>query len=196
MQGDRYEALYFLAVATGIREAELLGLRWQDVQLRLLTVRVAQTLHRLRGQFVMEEPKSPMSRRTLPLPTAAAEILVAWRAVQQGDRGLMGDAWGEQWGLVFTTPSGNPIHYSQALAHFRVLLERARLPLKTRLHDLRHTFAMLLLERGVHIKAVSELLGHSSVNITLAIYGHVTLKMQATAVVELADLLRRDQPHH
>ncbi|MBA3825479.1 MAG: site-specific integrase [Ktedonobacterales bacterium] len=195
LQGDRYEALYFLAVATGMREAELLGLRWQDVQLRFLTVRVAQTLHRLRGRFVLEEPKSRMSRRTLPLPSAAAEILVKWSETQEIDKEKMGAAWGENWGLVFTTPAGQPLHYSQALAHFRLLLEKAGLPLSTRLHDLRHTFATLLLERGVHIKAVSELLGHSSVNITLSIYGHVTRKMQDTAVVELDNILRLDSPH-
>jgi integrase len=194
LQGDRYEALYFLAVATGMREAELLGLCWQDVQLRSLSVRVVHTLHRLRGGFVLEEPKSRMSRRLLPLPPAAAEILVKWSEIQQVDKELMGGAWGERWGLVFTTPAGQPIHYSQALSHFRLLLQKAGLPLSTRLHDLRHTFATLLLERGVHIKAVSELLGHSSVNITLAIYGHVTAKMQDTALAELNNLLRLDEP--
>jgi integrase len=195
LQGDRYEALYVLAIATGMREAELLGPRWQDVQFRMNSVRVLHTLHRFRGRFVLEEPKSRTSRRTLPLPVAAAQLLIEWSEKQKEEKELMGAAWGDKWGLVFTTPSGNPLHYSQVLAHFRLILEQAGLPIATRFHDLRHTFATLLLERGVHIKAVSELLGHSSVNITLAIYGHVTQRMQDTAIAQLDDLLRLDEPN-
>jgi integrase len=188
--GDRYEAFFVLALATGMREAELLALRWQDIDWERARVRCRATLHRVKGIYVLEEMKSRSSRRTLPLPKAALEVLRSVQVQQHEDRMQLGDAaWLDTWGLIFTTPAGCPVHPQTMLKHFRLLLNKAGLREKTRIHDLRHTFATLLLERGVHIKAVSELLGHSSVTITLAIYGHVTQRMQDTAIQELDALI-------
>lgn len=190
VEGDRYEAFFVLALATGMREAELLALRWQDIDWERARVRCRTTLHRVKGIYVLEEMKSRSSRRTLPLPKAALEALRLLQVQQNEDRMLLGDdAWQDKWGLIFTTPAGCPVHPQTMLKHFRLLLAKAGLREKTRIHDLRHTFATLLLERGVHIKAVSELLGHSSVTITLAIYGHVTPRMQDTAIQELDALI-------
>jgi integrase len=187
--GDRYEATYVLALATGVREAELLGLRWEDIDFARGRVRVAMTLHILDGRFVLEPPKSRYSLRTLPLPDYAAEALRRHRATQEEEAALLGNAWGNTWNLVFTTRAGLPVRYNYLLRHFRELIAPAGLPAATRIHDLRHTFATLLIERGVPIKVVSELLGHSSITITLAIYGHVTPRMRDTALTELNALL-------
>lgn len=189
VRGDPYEAAYVLAVSTGMREAELLGLCWEDIDWQRQQVRVEQTLKRLGDRFELRRTKSRASRRTIPLPAYAAQVLRAWQARQAQEHELMGTAWGETWGLVFTTLAGQPIHYSHLLYCFRRVLKRAGLPVQTRIHDLRHTFATLLLKRGVHIKVVSGLLGHNSVEITLRIYGHVTPRMQGTAVAEINALL-------
>ena len=83
-----------------------------------------------------------------------------------------------------------PVRYDYLIRHFRKLIVPAGLSPKTRIHDLRHTFATLLIERGVPIKVVSELLGHSSIAITLATYGHVTPRMRDTAMEHMIDILR------
>lgn len=187
--GDWYEAFFVLALATGMREAELLALRWEDVDWERQRVRVAQTLHVVRGTFSLESPKSRASYRTLPLPNYALAGLQAHHGRQQTARELMGDSWGNAWNLVFTTEAGLPVRYDALIRHFRHILAGAGLNVKTRIHDLRHTFATLLLERGVPIKVVSELLGHSSIGITLQTYGHVTARMRDTAITELNALM-------
>lgn len=189
VQGDRYEALWMLALSTGMREAELLGLRWEDVDFARHLVRVRMTLHRDEHQYQLQKTKSRTSRRTLPIPEYTLALLQKWQAQQAQERELMGGAWGESWGLVITTAAGQPLHFTVALRHFHRLLKGSGMRANTRIHDLRHTFATLLLERGVNIKVVSELLGHSSINITLSIYGHVTPRMQDTAMAEMNALL-------
>lgn len=101
----------------------------------------------------------------------------------------MDEAWGNVWDLVFTTEAGVPAHFTVVLKRFQRICKNAGLPGTTRLHDLRHTFATVLIERGVHIKTVSELLGHSSVEITLRIYGHVTPRMHQGAIEQVNDLI-------
>jgi integrase len=187
---ERFGPLYTLALATGMREGELLGLRWEDVDLVRSQVRVNVTLHRVDGVFVLEPPKSRASIRTLPLPAVAVAALVRWREVQEADKARVGGAWLDRFGLVFTSVAGLPLHSSNVIHQFHQLMVRLRFSPRLRIHDLRHTFATLLIERGVPIKVVSELLGHSSIAITLQIYGHVTPKMRDRAVVELDDLLK------
>jgi integrase len=110
------------------------------------------------------------------------------------DRDLMGAAWKDEYDLVFTTEAGLPVRYDALIRRFRLLLVAACLPATTRVHDLRHTFATLLLERGVPIRVVSELLGHSSIGITLQIYGHVTPRMRDAAMEQITDILRLPTP--
>lgn len=189
LRDDPYEAAYVVALSTGLREAELLGLTWEDIDWNRRLIRMGQTLKLIDGVYSLHKTKNPHSRRTIPLPDYAASVLMRWRARQAEERDLMGTAWGEDFGLVFTTPAGRPVHRDSLLRHFRAVLHRVGLPEGTRIHDLRHTFATLLLERGVHVKVVSELLGHSNIEITLRVYGHVTPRMQGTAVTEINALL-------
>jgi integrase len=191
VKGHFYEPVYVTCLATGMREAELLGLRWEDIDFKRERIRVAMTLHRTGGGKVwLEPPKSASSRRTLPLPQYAIDVLWNWQIAQQSYKASMGDAWQDTFNLVFTTEAGQAVRYDTLIRRFRKCIVPAGLPETTRIHDLRHTFATLLLERGVPIRVVSELLGHSSIGITLDTYGHVTPRMREGAIEEITDILR------
>lgn len=192
-QGDRFEALYTLAVTTGMRRGELLALKWRDVDLGSAAngqaaLQVRATLQKTKGGFVYAEPKSARSRRRIALTAAATEALRTHRARQAEERLLVGAEW-EDHDLMFCTHQGKPLIGSNVLnQNFHPLLKRAGLP-RIRFHDLRHTAATLLLLRSVHPKVVSELLGHSSVSLTLDVYSHVLPDMQREATAALDQML-------
>ncbi|MBU6447088.1 MAG: site-specific integrase, partial [Verrucomicrobia bacterium] len=182
----RFHALWRLAISTGMREAELLGLRWQDIDFAQGIIRVRQEVYRVERHFVCKAPKSATSKRDLPLVPEVAIDLQKWRIEQSEEKRLAGDAWKELFDdLVFLSPLGTPIAYDNILRQFRQVIRSAGLNMSLRVHDMRHTFATLLLEQGVHVLIVSRLLGHSSVNITLRVYGHVTLRMSDQARVQI-----------
>ena len=169
VKGDRLEALYILALTTGMREGELFGLRWADVNL------AAGSLH------LVKMLKTRSSRRQVLLVSVAVDALGRHLARQREERLLLGLEWDDH-GLVFTNTVGRPLHPSNFLQRsFYPLLEQAGLP-RIRFHDLRHSAATLLLGLGIHPKIVSEMLGHSQIAITLDLYSHVTATMQQEAV--------------
>jgi integrase len=170
--GDRLEALYVLAVTTGMRQGELLALRWQDVDLKNAILSVRHTLTRSGGRVVIGEPKTKKSRRSISLTPRAVEALEAHLERQLREIGILGDRYEDQ-GLLFTTGTGSPINPSNLRQRsFAQLLKKAGLP-HIRFHDLRHTCATLLLAQGTHPKYVQELLGHATIAITLDTYSHV-----------------------
>jgi integrase len=188
-KGERLEALYTLALMTGLRRGELLGLRWQDVDLesRRLVIRRSLQIDG-EGRWVLGAPKTKRSRRPVLLTATAAEALRRHRDRQAAEREQAADLWHDQ-DLVFANTVGNPVGEKELLHRsFYPLLERAGLP-KVRFHDLRHSTATLLLGEGVHPKIVSELLGHSQIGITLDTYSHVTLTMQQEATDALERLI-------
>jgi integrase len=171
-RGHRLEALFVLAVTAGLRIGELLGLRWEDVNLEHGTLRVQRTLSGAKGGPRFTPPKSGKGRQ-IRLTAQAVEALKRHRAAQSAERLKMGSDWHDE-GLVFCTATGAPLRRGTVdRDSFKPLLETAGLPKGTRLHDLRHTCATLLLGKGVHPKLVQELLGHSSVAMTLDRYSHV-----------------------
>jgi integrase len=175
-RGERLEALYVLAVTTGMRQGELLALRWQDVDLENATINVRRTLTRNGGRIAIGEPKTKKSRRSIRLAPQAAEALGGHLKRQLWDIEVLGDRYEDQ-GLVFATDTGAPINPSNLRQRsFAPLLTRAKLP-QVRFHDLRHTCATLLFAKGTHPKYVQELLGHSSIAITLDTYSHVLPSM-------------------
>jgi len=184
-KGDRFEALYLLAVTTGMRRGELLALRWREVDLGAFpTIQVRATLQKTKEGFQYTEPKSARSRRKIALTTAAAAAVRTHRARQQEERLRVGPAWQNN-DLVFCTHEGRPLLGSNLLnRNFWPLLTKAGLP-RIRFHDLRHTAATLLLLQDVHPKVVSEMLGHSSVSLTLDVYSHVLPDMQRDATLAL-----------
>ncbi len=184
-RGDRLGALYRLAVTAGLRQGELLGLRWQDVDLGRGTLCVRQQLTRTKKHgLTFTEPKTKKSRRSVKLTQGTVEALRAHRKRQLKEKLMMGNLW-QDTGLVFTTTVGTPLDVGNLTNHsFRPLLERAGLP-KIRFHDLRHTCATLLLRRNVNPKIVQELLGHASISETMDTYSHVLPDMQGDAVAAM-----------
>src|SRR5215218_7547409 len=171
-RGDKLEALYVLAVQTGMRQGELLALKWEDVDLNEGVIRIRRTLVRSGGRIALGEPKTKGSRRTVYLTGAAVEALQAHLEQQLEDIERLGDLYRDD-GLVFTSGVGTLINPSNLRRRsLAPLLQRAELP-QIRFHDLRHTCATLLLSRNVHRKYVQELLGHATVAITLDTYSHV-----------------------
>jgi len=188
-RGDRLEALYVLALSTGMRQGELLALRWRDVDLEAGRLQVKATLQRTPEGFVFAEPKTARSRRQIALAGTAVEALRRHRVNQAEERLKLGAAW-ENDDLVFTNEAGQPLDGTRVSSgSFRRLLEEAGLP-RIRFHDLRHTAATLMLGRGVHPKVASEMLGHAQVSITLDLYSHVSPTMQTEAAAALDAILR------
>jgi integrase len=185
---DRLEALYVLAVHTGMRQGEMLALRWQDVDIENAVLSVRRTLTRRGGKIAFGEPKTKKSRRSIRLTPQAVDALRAHLERQLRDMEILGDHYQDQ-GLIFTTDTGAPIIPSNLRQRsFTPLLKRVGLP-HMRFHDLRHTCATLLLSRGVHPKFVQELLGHATIAITLDTYSHVMPSMGDATAKAMEDAL-------
>jgi integrase len=178
--GNRLHALYVMALTTGMRQGELLGLRWRDVDLDRGAVQIRGSMQATRSGLQFAETKTAGSRRQVLLPARTVEALRQHRVAQSGERLRIGPAW-EDNDLVFANEVGRPIAAGNLLKRsFEPLLRRAGLP-RIRFHDLRHTSATLLLEEGVHAKIVSEMLGHTRISTTMDLYSHVTPTMQRRA---------------
>ncbi|HLM78157.1 MAG TPA: site-specific integrase [Rubrobacteraceae bacterium] len=173
VRGDKLEALYMLAITTGMRQGELLGLKWEDVDLEAGTLQVRRTLSTRVGRgFSFSPPKTAKGRRSIKLPEVAKSSLRRHRKGQLEERMKLAELW-EDNGLVFATRVGTPVGRHELVTRsFKPLLSKADLP-GIRFHDLRHTCATLLLGKGVHAKFVQELLGHATISITLDTYSHV-----------------------
>jgi integrase len=170
-QGDRFEALYIVAMHCGLREGELLGLRWEDLNLDAGTLAVRRTLSETRTGHKFELPKNGKVS-SVKLSQRAVEALKSHRAHQNEERLKAGSLWQDH-DLVFPTGIGTTMSGTNLTGrHFKPLLTKAGLP-AIRLHDLRHTCATILLMAGKHPKYVQELLGHASISITLDTYSHV-----------------------
>lgn len=187
--GDRLSALYVLAIHTGLRQGELLALKWEDLDLEAGTLRVRRTLTRTKGTYSTGEPKTKKSRRTVRLTTAAVAALRGHLERQLEEMDRLGSLY-RSGGLVFANETGGIVNPSNLRNRsFAKLLKRACLPADTRFHDLRHTCATLLLSRNVNPKVVSEMLGHATIAITLDTYSHVLPDMQEKAAHALEEAL-------
>jgi len=186
------EALYVLALTTGMRRGELLALRWADVDAVKRTLTVTGTLQRVKhpdGTSALEraQPKTKTSMRQIPLTAAAVDALKRHAQRQGQQRAVAGSEWTDT-GLVFTNERGGAVEPRNLLSRsFAPLLTEAGIP-HVRFHDLRHTAATLMAAKGVHTKVVSEMLGHASIGITLDLYSHVTPSMAQQAVTAMESL--------
>ena len=188
-RGDRLEALYVLAIHTGLRQGELLGLKWEDVNLEEGNLQVRRTLTTTKSGPVLSTPKTKGSRRSVKLTQSAVEALRHHLQRQLGEIDRAGSLWEEN-GLIFASEKGEPLDRRGTVKYqFKKLLKCAGLP-DIRFHDLRHTCATLLLGRNVNPKIVSEMLGHASIAITLDTYSHVLPNMQNEAAKAMEDALR------
>jgi integrase len=191
---DPYQALLTLALSTGLRRGEILGLRWQDIDFEQGVLRVRQAMHRIKlhqpnsegrkGEWQPEDPKSERSKRTVPLTPDVQSLLRQHRAQQAQGKLLFGQLYKDQ-DLVFAKPTGEPMPADHVSERLEVRLRRVGLP-HIRFHDLRHTYAQTMAYAGVPLRTISDLLGHASLNITQR-YLEVTLGLQ------LQDLDRKIQ---
>lgn len=188
--GLRYRNVLVLIAATGMRRGEALALHWPDVDLDAGMLVVRGTLGRVGGKLVITEPKTDRSRRTIPIAPPLVAMLRAHRADQNAERVAARDQWQEN-GLVFATESGTPVDPRNILRTVQIAAEKAGMS-DIGVHTLRHSAAVTWLESKVHIKAVADLLGHSSIAITGDIYGHTSDDTARTAVEGLAGQLGLD----
>lgn len=189
--GDRHHALWVLLGTTGMRVGEALGTGWESVDLTARTLKVQRALQRQRHKgLVLVEPKSASSRRTVHLPTVAVEALRAHKTLQMRERMAAGPGWDGQDDLVFTTAKGGPLDPAWVNYQLHRALNRAELP-RIRVHDLRHTAATLLLAGGKHPKTVADLLGHSTISLTLNTYSHTTPALHQDAADYMDGLFER-----
>jgi integrase len=187
-RGTRMYAVFVLLGTTGMRLGEALGLKWDDIDLpgRRLVIRRALQRHAGVGlRFV--EPKTSRSRRTVHLTELAVDALVAHKAHTELLRQVARDRWRES-GLVFTSTVGDGMEAGVVNDNLRRLLAKAGLP-HIRVHDLRHTVATILLQGGAHPKLVQDLLGHSTVTLTLDTYSHVTPALHLEATRRLDEVM-------
>jgi integrase len=178
---DRLEALWVLALSTGLRRGELLGLTWSDIDLDRRQLRVTKALQRIPEKgLVLAETKTRRGRRSIVIPVGAVEALRRHRGRQAEERLLAGSQWEEK-GFVFTSSRGTPLDGDNLISRpFRRVLQEAGLP-PMRFHDLRHSCASLLLAQGVAPRVVMETLGHSRISVTLDTYTHVLPALQREA---------------
>ncbi|MGN9812024.1 tyrosine-type recombinase/integrase [Micromonospora sp. BQ11] len=171
LTGDRLESLFVLALVTGLRRAELLGLRWSDVDLSGKALFVRQTLQRTERGMEFVPPKTHRSSRPLPLSALAVRVLESQRVRQAKERLAAGEVWSDH-GLVFASTIGTPMEPRNVNRRFEQLRAAAGLDW-LHLHDLRHAFATFLLDQGEELRTVMELLRHSTIRMTADTYGHV-----------------------
>jgi integrase len=193
LQGDRLYAAFLTFFMTGLRRGELLGLRWQDIDLNAGILHVRQILVCIynrdakgegrKTRLHFHEPKAEKSRRSVPIPEACLAVLKHHKAHQAEEKLLLGPGYQDH-GLVFAQAEGTPIDPRSMHRYFTQALQRGGVP-AIRVHDARHTFATWMLEQNVHPKVVSELLGHSSIRITLDLYTHVSLDLEKQAAATL-----------
>lgn len=186
----RLYALFAVAIALGMRRGEALGLRWEDVDLLDGTITMAMQLQRVAGKLRHDETKTDDSTRVVALPRTCVRALRQHRAQQAADRVGAGDRWTDS-GLVFTTRKGTPIEPRNINRTFDVLVARASVT-RIRFHDLRHSCATLLFAQGVELQTIRDLLGHSSIGVTSAIYVDVIREVQRDAVDRLGHLFGPD----
>lgn len=181
---DALHVLWVVLATTGLRRGEALGLRWHDVDLDTARARVTQTVTAIGWEVHYGQPKTAAGRRPVALDPATVSLLREYRKRMLEQRLLVGDGFVDQ-GLVFCQPDGSPLHPERVYQAFKRALRRHELP-NIPLHGLRHTWATIALEHGVHPRVVQERLGHANIAVTLQTYSHVLPTMHDEAASTVA----------
>ncbi len=171
-----------VALTTGMRPSEYLGLKWQDIDWARQTASVVRSIRRFNGKWCFSDTKRSRSRRPIKLQSWIVALLRELKGATSCN------SCSEAIDLVFKTASGQPISADYLAKHFKSILELTGLP-NVRLYDLRHTAATLALAAGVSPKVVSEQLGHASTAFTLDTYAHVLPHMQDEAAVKIEAMI-------
>jgi integrase len=186
IEGERLEALYVLALTTGLRRGELVALRWDDINLGSRQLHVRRAMQRVDGKLRIVEPKTSSSLRTVALPWLAVRHLQEHKKRQDAERRVLGDAWQEHW-LVFPSSIGTPIEPRNVNRRWDELRKRAGLDW-LRLHDLRHGYATFLVAKRVPPRAIMEVLGHAEIGVTMNTYAHVLPELRQEAADAIDEL--------
>ena len=187
VEGDRLAAMWRLFLATGMRRGEVAGLRWIDVDPEAGRVAVRHTRVLVYDRATVSEPKTRRSRRVVALDSGTVQAVTLHRQRQDDESDYAGEVWTET-GYVFVREDGEPLDPDRISHLFRLTADAAGVP-RIRLHDLRHTAAALALATGMHPKVMSDRLGHSSIAITLDVYGHLVPGLQEDAAAAVGALL-------
>jgi integrase len=180
LKNDRLYPLYTLAVGCGLREGELLGLYWEDVDFFSGTLHIQRSVQQLKNKgLYITEPKSEKSKRTIAVPGFALDILWDYK-----------EKYGKVSGLVFSTSNSTPFSPRNLIRHYKSALVKANLP-DLPFHSLRHSFASIQLLAGTNPKIVQEALGHSQISLTLDTYSHVIPSLQKEAAEKMNELFRK-----
>ncbi len=166
-----YGPIWMLTLTTGMRRGEILGLRWQDIDLHAGALQVRQTIGRVGSALLAGTPKTPSSRRAITILPTVVDALRGHKASQNERRLAAGTAWTDN-DLVFASEVGTPIQPSNLRRDFLALAARAGVP-AIRIHDQRHTYATLGLGSGAPLRTISEAMGHADPAITMRTYAHV-----------------------
>lgn len=186
--GSRFETLYWLALTTGLREGELLGLKWNDLDWTNRRLRIQRQLQRINGRgLIFSEPKSEAGKRSILLSSTIMHKLRGQRVIQSYEKLFAGDRWHDH-DPIFPSTIGTPLDHIVFYRDFKGLLRSAELP-NIRFHDIRHTAATLMLQQGIHPKVVQERLGHLDIALTLNTYSHVLPDIQKDAVEKMDHFL-------
>jgi integrase len=185
--GDRLHGLWVLLATTGMRRGEALGLRWSDLDLDAARLRVVQTIIQTGGKVTIGEPKTTQGRRPIALDQGTVAVMRDHRRRMLEERMLVGPDFDDQ-GLVFHQPDGSWLRPDAVSEVFLRRVRKHDLPRLT-LHGLRHTWATLALERGIHPRVVQERFGHSTISITLGMYSHVGPTLHDEAAETIAGLV-------
>ena len=184
-----YYYLFYFMLFTGLRRSEALGLIWGDLDLTLCTLSVKQTLHRLSGgKYVMQPPKTRNSRRSVDLSPSLSLLLRDYRDEVHQQRLILGKLLSDD-DFVFAHEDGSPLDPSTVTHTFIKVTRKASLT-GLRLHDLRHSYASLMLAAGVNVKAISQSMGHANIGITLDTYSHLLPGMGKAAAERFEKLLK------
>jgi len=187
-EGSRYQVLFWVAISTGLRQGEILGLKWSDLDWNTGRMKIQRQVQRRKGEgLVFCEPKSASGRRQIKLGKTTLEKLREYKEMQYKEKILAGDKW-QYYDLIFPSPIGTPLDSSNVTKVYKKCLKEAGLP-DLRFHDLRHTAATLMLQQGINPKIVQERLGHSDISLTLNTYSHVLPSMQEEAAEKMDELL-------
>lgn len=176
-ESDAYCNLFIVAMFTGMRQGELLGLAWDCVDFKTGIIHVKQQLQCKNGTYFLETPKNGKGRSILPAPMVMEALQHEYQK-QQSARHQAHSLWNNPFNLVFTDALGKNLVRRTVVKHFKAIAQRAGISDDTRFHDLRHSFAVASLYAGDDIKTVQANLGHATAQFTLDVYGHVTQKMR------------------
>ncbi|HWK79495.1 MAG TPA: site-specific integrase [Thermomicrobiales bacterium] len=193
VKGDRLEGLYWVALSLGLRVSELFGLQWADIDFDASVIHVRRQLQYIQRRWVMSSPKTASGVRDLPMRPALAAKLQAHKDAQDLEQLTAGARWrGDEWGLVFCTKTGLPIHERTFREQWAAIRASAGLPEGVRIHDLRHTALSLLADRGAPPATLKAIAGHSHITTTLQLYVHTSTESKEATTALLEDIFPVD----